>query len=94
MVLLVAILIYNLPLFFEYTVKEIFRHGRYFQRRRSTEMAETVAYSIVYRIVMLYIMIYVIPVAFLSVLSYKLVVTVKKVIITLRLDYGGLGPIC
>ena len=48
-------------------------------------MAETVAYSIVYRIVMLYIMIYVIPVAFLSVLSYKLVVTVKKVIITLTL---------
>ena len=78
-VLMVAIMIYNLPLFFEFTVKEVFRHGMWIQTRGHTEMAETIAFSIIYKIVMLYIMIYVIPVTFLSALSYKLVVTVKKV---------------
>ena len=80
-VLMVAIMIYNLPLFFEFTVKEVFRRGMWIQKRGHTEMAETIAFSIIYKIVMLYIMIYVIPVTFLSVLSYKLVVTVKKVMV-------------
>lgn len=80
-VVLLAITIYNVPLFLEWKVTEYYHHRRhvFVYRKRKTDMAQTDSYSIFYRIALLYLMLYVIPVGLLAVMSYQLIVTVKRV---------------